>query len=281
MSGNPVKLHVTRSERGLHLLEYLAARLGVSRSQAKRLLDDRVVFVNGQRVWMARHPLEERDAIEVHRPAAPAAEAASEILFDDGRLVIIDKPAGMLSNGPDSIETALAEELGERGLRAVHRLDRETSGCLLFARDAKALEAMVGVFEERAVRKVYRAIVLGRYPARLGRIDKPLDHQEAVTRIRVRHAGERATEIEAEIETGRTHQIRRHVADAGFPVLGDKQYATRVLEDTAMRGIQRHMLHAWKLEFEHPLAGSKVAVEAALPEDYRRCLKRFGLSGTD
>ena len=272
-------LKVSRSEQGMTLQEYLSMRLGLSNKQTKRLLDSRIVFVNGQRTWMARHPVEERDVIEVHLPREPDHAKLDEMAFlhEDDRFIVVDKPAGILSNGTDSVEESLRQQLGSNAIQAVHRIDRDTTGGLLFARDAEAFGAMVGVFERREVRKVYRAIVQGRFPVRRERIDEPIDHLQAVTLIRVRRANDRASELEAEIETGRTHQIRRHLASAGFPLVGDKQYNTQVLEDPSLRGIPRQMLHAWKLEFAQPFTGAPIAVTAPLPRDYRRCLERLRL----
>jgi 23S rRNA pseudouridine1911/1915/1917 synthase len=268
---------VTAAERGLSLQDVLARRLHVSRNAAKRLLDARDVCVNRQRVWMAHHTLRAGDTVDVFVAERPPAAASIPILLDAGGYLIADKPPGLLSNGPGSVEERLQAQLGDSALRAAHRLDRDTSGCLLLARDAKALEAAVAVFRRGEVVKIYHAIVQGALAAGSMRVNQPIDGQHAVTLIRTLDANPRASHVQARLETGRTHQIRRHLATLGHPVVGDREYFTRIRADKRDLSAPRQMLHAFRLELPGLLNGGSLRAQAPLPPDFRRCLAQYRL----
>ena len=182
-------LTVGRPDSSKSLLDYLAPRLGLSRRAAKAIIDGRSVWVNRRCVWIAHHALKTGDLVEVPKglsglkgvkspkdsKGAPGAKAHIRVLVELKDFVVADKPAGLLSNGgAGSVEAILREQLGEPNLQAVHRLDRDTSGCLLFARSYAAYLAAVEVFKTHRVRKEYRAIVVGKFPYVHQRIDAPL-----------------------------------------------------------------------------------------------------------
>jgi RluA family pseudouridine synthase len=270
-------LVVAGPERGLPLLAFLARRLKMSNRAAKRLLDERVVFVNDQRTWMARHPVAVGDRVELRGAASQAGATDLRILCEATPYLIVDKPAGLLSNGPNSTETRLREQLRDRDLWAVHRLDRETSGCLLFARGRDAFARMRPVFEERRVQKTYHAVVLGAWPADVKEIRKPIEGQTAATRVRLLRANPRASFLELQPETGRTHQLRRHLAGLGHPVVGDKTYSTGRVTDPVIKSAGRHLLHASLLAFPSPLSGEEINARSPLPGDFRRVMSKLGL----
>jgi 23S rRNA pseudouridine1911/1915/1917 synthase len=286
---------VKPEEDGLVLLDVLVARGGGARRAAKRLLDERQVFVNGRRIWMAKHRMNAGDRVELAAAEAVASAAGPRArtrpaepdlpppLFEDGEYLVLNKPAGWLSNDdPDSIEVWLNRRRPGGDWRAVHRLDRDTSGCLWFARTEEARAAAVDRFRAMEVRKRYDAIVIGRFPERLRRIDTPLDGQPAETRIEVRAAGDIASRLRIELVTGRTHQIRRHLLEAGFPLAGDRQYVDRRPLPPPLRSLPRQMLHAAELRAPHPLRPDIVLqARAPLPADFRAALRTLGLAGPD
>lgn len=271
---------ISRSGHGLPLIEELASHLGVSRKQAKRLLDARSVFINRQRVWMARHEVRAGDVIEV-TGAPPARRTAVtpapsiRVLREHPDWLVVAKPAGLVSNGPGSVEEALRTQRREPQVEAVHRLDRDTTGCLLLARHPHAREILVRCFEENAVRKCYVALVQGEFPAGLQTIRQPLEGLSAETTFRVLASHPRASLVEARPLTGRTHQIRLHARAAGHPLVGDRVYATGVVEDAVLRQMPRQMLHAWKLGWPDPQG--PVEVEAPWPDDFRNAMAKLGL----
>jgi 23S rRNA pseudouridine1911/1915/1917 synthase len=257
---------------------FLAGALRISRREAKRLLDARCVFVNDQRIWMARHALRMGDRVEVHRAAtARPTPAAPRELYRDEHLVIVDKPAGRLSSGPGSVESDLRAATRRRELTAVHRLDRDTTGCLVLAADRATADRMVELFRARAITKIYHALAAGRVPFELREIRGAIDGEPALTRVTVLDANRSASHLRLSIETGRTHQIRRHLASVHHPLLGEKVHATGRVRDAGLRAVPRQMLHAESVSFVHPVTGTPVRARAPLPADFRGYLKALGL----
>lgn len=209
------------------------------------------------------------------------------LLFEDERLLVVDKPAGLLSV-PDSEarERSVPELLEQQGLAAlaVHRLDREVSGALLLARDAEARDALQDLFRERRVRKVYWGLASGTMQRASGRFDFPILEQAGGARVsargRVAHtlyrvlaAHPSSSELELELLTGRKNQIRIHLAHAGHALVGERKYARG--RDSALHLRSRRVaLHAWRLEFEVPWNGKKLALEAPLPPDLQELRAR-------
>jgi RluA family pseudouridine synthase len=275
----PIEFKVAGPEKGLGLAAVLQQRLKLSGRQARRLVDTRQVFVNQQRVWMARHVVATGDRIEVHAEVTPDRDAAPPpcpILWQDDAYLIIDKPAGWLANGPASIESRLSHELG-REVFAVHRLDRDTSGCMLLAWSKRDRELMIPVFQRRAVKKIYEGIVIGRIPPGIEVINRPVGGEEAETHLKILRKHHGAARIEFTLITGRTHQIRRHLTSHGLYLAGEKQYGATVLDAPMLRTLKRHMLHAKQLGFPHPHTEQFVQARAPLPPDYREVAATLGV----
>ena len=271
------KFQIKPHEDGSTLLEVLANRLHCSKKQAKALLDSKQVFVNDKRIWMAKHLVERKDVIETVRPETKTQE--TQILKKAGDLLIINKPAGIVTNGSaKSLEVRLQRELHNPECCAVHRLDRETSGCVIFAKNAAAKEAMIPVFKEQKVVKIYRAIVSGRVSDHLQTITRDIDGQSATTLVNVLDRTKSASYLELRIKTGRTHQIRKHLAAVRHPVLGDKGYAGSKGIEEVLRTLPRQMLHAYKLILPHPKNPEQaIRVTAPVPADFRDTLKTLKL----
>jgi len=236
-------------------------------------------------------------------PPAPAREFP--VLLEDDAVLAIDKPAGVAVHGGSGVSFGVIEQLrtarpAARFLELVHRLDRETSGILLVAKKRSALVALQDQFRERETGKTYLALVEGDWPANRKVLDAPLakyllpdgsgagagerrvrvvakDHPDAmraVTLVRVLArltlAGD-ATPLSllaVTIKTGRTHQIRVHLASAGHPIAGDDKYGDAERQRALHRlGLRRMFLHAWRLQFNHPASGERVALQAGLPPE--------------
>lgn len=276
----PRVLTVRQVERGTSLEQFLIMRLGVSRKQAKRMLDERRVFVNGKRIWMARHELRSGD--EVETPPAPGSKPASprpatlRVIYEDSLIFVVDKPAGLLSTGPDSVESRLRAMHPE--ILPVHRLDRETSGCLMFARTPESQATMEKEFEGRRVEKVYQAIAIGLFPPTLTKLERPVGGLTALTEFRIVRRNPVASHIEARPRTGRTHQIRVHLQQAGFPLAGDRMHSTRAVKDELIRQLPRQMLHAWRLSWNDPVSGERKKAQATPPVDFRDTLVALRLA---
>ncbi|HEY8240681.1 MAG TPA: tripartite tricarboxylate transporter substrate-binding protein, partial [Kiritimatiellia bacterium] len=147
----------------------------------------------------------------------------------------------------------------------------------LLAVSTAARDAVLPLFKDRELTKEYHALVFGSFPVAITTIDAPVDGYPARTRVRIVARGKKASHLQLRIETGRTHQIRKHLAGQGHPVLGDKVYATGSVESDVIRGIQRQMLHAADLGFKHPTTGKPVQAHARIPADFRKIASSLNL----
>ena len=291
---------ITADHVGARLDAYLAAQIeGWSRARLQKLIESEDVLVNGK-PSKPSYKLREHDEIEVELIAPPADRFTPEnipldIVYEDDTLVVVNKPAGLVVHPAAGIPSgtlanALAyhfQKLPERGVRPgiVHRLDRDTSGLLVVAKTEAALEDLSDQFRDRTVFKSYVALVHGRVPTS-GRIDQPLARdpsnrtrmavvrggRNSLTLYRVRRSFDRFTLLDVELKTGRTHQIRVHLAWIKHPVVGDETYGggrDNTIIDVRLRArvrnLKRQFLHAEKLGFRHPVTKEFVKFEAPLP----------------
>lgn len=274
---------VTKSEAeaGVTLQNYLSEKLKLSKRAAKDLIDQRLVWVNRQCIWMARHTLKGGDVVEAQAGTAAQAEAEKpkhiRILTENEHYLFVDKPYGMLTIGPGGVEEVLREQVGSEELRAVHRLDRDTSGCLLVARTQEAFDAAVSIFKTRRVKKLYEFLAVGRIENDPMTIATPIEGEAAKTTIRRKAYNEDATFGSARIETGRTHQIRIHLASIRHPVIGDRLHGLKKSVDPRLIRVPRQMLHATEIELDDPMGRGHLRAHSPLPADFRRCLQMFGL----
>jgi 23S rRNA pseudouridine1911/1915/1917 synthase len=198
-------------------------------------------------------------------------------LFQDNDYLVVNKAPGRLSNGPDSLEADLRAMLNQPNLQAVHRLDRDTSGCILIARSKDAFDKAVELFKGQKISKVYHALAAGQIKERERQIEYALEGEPAITHLHCVASNPGVSHLKVKIETGRTHQIRKHLAYIGHPVLGDRTYASRGAIPEEFRTIERQMLHAASLTFTSPISGQKIRTEAPLPRDFISWLKCLGL----
>ncbi|MBE7446857.1 MAG: RluA family pseudouridine synthase [Planctomycetia bacterium] len=272
------KFILTHEDRIYTLLTYIARKLLVSKKKAKQLLDKRLIFVNKKRVWIASYQLKEGDSVEVITQEAKHSEFQKDaILFKDNHYLIVSKPSDIITNGPESLESRLIEYFKDDHVKAAHRLDKDTSGAIIFTMNNNAFEQIKTLFKKNLMKKIYRVIVRGRVGKQTFTIDTPLRGQKAVTHVTLLKKGKTASYLEVSTETGRTHQIRIHLASVGYPVIGEMEYNRRPIEHPLLRQIPRQMLHAYQLSFIHPYTNRAVSVKAPIPADFNQCLKLLGL----
>ncbi|RMG17256.1 MAG: RluA family pseudouridine synthase [Deltaproteobacteria bacterium] len=290
-------------DAGHRLDQVLARRTPLSRRRARALLQAGAVFVDRRRVKVASRPVRSGQRVEVTleaRGAAPLAAAepleAHRILHSDPHLLFVDKPAGTpaqpgLDGTAASLPARLEALLGQR-VYPVHRLDRDTTGVTVLARTRRAERALGAAFRRREVEKVYLALSVGVPEVASGRIEAPLGPDPGAPGcVRVSPSG-RAAEtayrvlrrwggfslLELRPLTGRTHQIRAHLAHLGHPIAGDRRYggpAHFTAESGQRLDFERPLLHALHLEVPHPLTGDRVGSEAPLPADLAETLQRL------
>src|SRR5438874_8164135 len=275
----------------------------LSRSRIQQLIRSGSVRLNGA-ITRPHQLVRTGDQIELTNPTPEKIETRPEaipleILFEDDDLIVINKPAGMTVHpGAGHDEHTLVNALlhhcstlsgigGKERPGIVHRLDKETSGCLVAAKNDIAHRELSKQFAERSVDKIYLALVAGKLQKQTGVIEEkigrhPVHRQRmsvtssrgrtAKTEYRVIRSSDQASLIECRLHSGRTHQIRVHLHHLGHPVLGDKIYAPKVTKN-----YPRQMLHAWKLGFRHPRTGEWKTFEAPLPDDFNQTIATVGL----
>lgn len=276
------------------LQDFLALKFGLSRRTAKAVIDGRSVWVNRKCVWIARFELRTGDTIEIPQKVVTGAQKQSthpssliphpssrhiRVLWQDDHYLVCDKPAGLVScDDPKSVETLLREQENIPTLEAVHRLDRDTTGCLMFAKNHASLVAAIEVFKTHKVSKTYHAIVAGRFKFAHQIIDSPIDKQPAVSRVTREAESVDASFLRVRIETGRTNQIRKHLASVRYPILGDRVFGLKNVRDPRFMQVPRQMLHASTLALPDPLTRhDEIKVHSPLPADFRATLKFFDM----
>jgi 23S rRNA pseudouridine1911/1915/1917 synthase len=321
-------LQVTPDEAGQRLDQFLVASLdGVSRSRIQLLLDQGGIMVDGK-LAKASHKLHGAESIAVTGEAQPpplraiAEEIPLTIVFEDADLAVIDKPAGMMVHaGAGATEDArnrgtlvnallhhfqsLSSRAGDLRPGIVHRLDKETSGLIIVAKNDRTHQALSEMFSSRSLSKTYLALVHGELKQESGTINAPItrdlvrrtrmttrrsdtgrtaiSHYKVLRRLNTRYG--RFTLVSVRIETGRTHQIRVHMASIGHPVVGDTLYGApgripvvgaaivRKKRDAEVSAdalsLDRNFLHAAELEFEHPRTGKDLALKSELPGELK------------
>ena len=302
----PQVLHLTVDERGAgqRLDNFLMRHLkGVPKPHVYRVIRCGEVRVNKGRAH-ADTRVQPGDLVRVPplrlgtpAPAAPVPAREFEVLFEDEQLLAIAKPPGVAVHGGSGVSFGVIEQLRRaraqaKFLELVHRLDRDTSGVLLLAKKRSALTTLQDQFRARATAKTYTALVIGTWPARLRRIDVPLHKfvqpdgqrrvrasndddaaaRHAITLVDVVRPLRGFTLLDVGLLTGRTHQIRVHLADAGHPIVGDAKYGDFEFNKALARGqalpgsrYDGMFLHARRLAFDHPQSGERIVLEAALP----------------
>lgn len=303
----PIELIVPKEAARLRLDQFLARELPkFSRSRIQQLIRKEFVALNGSPA-RPRDAVKMGDRVEVNEPPpekidVEPQEIPIDVLYEDEDLIVINKPAGLVVHpGAGQREGTLVNALlhhfpklsgigGKERPGIVHRLDKDTSGCLVVAKNDEAHRALSAQFEERSVDKIYLALVGGKFRKRAGTIEEkigrhPVDRQRmsvesrrgraAKTEYRVIRASDEMSLVECKLHSGRTHQIRVHLRHLGHPILGDKIYGGRFAKT-----FPRQMLHAWKLGFQHPRTSERKKFEAPLPDDFEAAMSSLPTSFT-
>ncbi len=311
---------IDEAAAGQRLDNFLARTLkGVPKSHLYRIVRSGEVRVNGRRAGPDAR-LAEGDRVRIPpvrtaQPSSPAAASAGAakagerlaVLYEDDDLVAIDKPAGVAVHGGSGIAHGVIERLraarpGARFLELVHRLDRETSGVLLVAKKRAALAALHAAWRAGAVDKRYVVLVRGRWRDAKRVVRLPVHRyttREGERRVRVEDEGQHAQTtfrrlkvwprhepplalLEAELHTGRTHQIRVHLTHVGFPLAGDDKYGDFAWNrELAKAGLKRMFLHAASLSLAHPRTGAALALASPLPPDLAAFVASLGVGATE
>lgn len=278
---------VAPAEAGERLDRLVARRLGVSRSLARRMVEEGLARIEGGEAAPSRKVRGgERVEVTFVDETPESEDIFVSVIFEDDHLLIVDKPAGLVVHpGSGNASGTLVNALLDKGISGgedparpgvVHRLDRDTSGLMVLAKGEPAYSALVSALSERRVGRVYRALVIGEGLPATGTVDSPVGRdpsnpvlmaagvgRAAVTHFEVLGVAAGHTMLGVRLETGRTHQIRVHLSAIGYPVYADPLYGK------AVPG-QRLWLHAERLAFDHPVSGKPLEFESEIPEDLRK-----------
>ena len=290
-------------DAGKRLDCFIAEQTDLSRSRAAALIQEGLVFIGGEAASKPAGRIAEGEEIVVRvpepiRPAACAQDIPIEILWQDESIAVVNKPAGMVihpaaGNEDGTLVNALLYRIGDLSgiggeLRPgiVHRLDKDTSGVLVIAKNNRAHQSLADQFKDRTVEKHYHAIVFGSFKTESGRIDQPIgrdrknrkkmavipDGRPSVTEWKALADFNGATYLDVHLLTGRTHQIRVHMSANGHPVLGDVIYAPNLRFPVE---VPRLMLHSFSLEIRHPVSLERMRFEAPEPEAFRILMEKL------
>lgn len=290
--------------------KYLSKKLNISREKAKQIIEKGYVTVENENENKIKPNLKisEDQKIEIDpkyievmkenkKEEIPNEVLDSvKIIYEDEYIYIIDKPAGIITESKTSKQNTLVDILRKKGFilskaeeknrdGIVHRLDKDTSGALIITKTKEANDEFLKLFKDRKIKKIYRCIVKGKPVKNVAYIEMPIKRDEknrtkmkldlsgkpAKSKFEVLKRYEDLSDLRVEIFTGRTHQIRVHMAGINHPVLGDDKYGV----GRNKYGIKRQMLHSEYLEFVHPFTGENIKVKCELPEDYKRLLEEL------
>ena len=293
---------IVSKDENIRLDAYIANNTDLSRVAVQRLIENKEILVNNIE-QKPSYKVRQNDKITVNRPEAKqidlvAQDIPIDVIYEDDNIIVVNKPKGLVvhpANGnPDgtlvnAIMSICKDTLsgigGEIRPGIVHRLDKDTSGLLIVAKNDEAHIKMSEQIKNREVKKIYIALVRGQVPEEEATINMPIgrsakdrkkmavckDGKEAVTHFKVLQRFNKYTLLQIKIDTGRTHQIRVHLSEIGYPVIGDSVYSNGKNEFN----VEGQMLHAQKLEFKHPITQEQINLEAPLPEYFKQILEQL------
>lgn len=296
-------IDVPDEETGERIDSFLSGKTDFTRTRIQQLIKDRNITVNGKPT-KSSYKIEENDEIAIEVPEVETTEIKPEnikidIVYEDSDIAVINKQAGLVvhpahGHYSGTLVNAILYHIkdlsginGEIRPGIVHRLDKDTSGLIVIAKNDKVHTALTEMFQEKKIRKTYLAILKGKLNKSEGKIvtqigrdkndrkkmtviDDITKGKNAITNYRVISQNNLFTLVKVNIETGRTHQIRVHMRYLGYPILGDSVYGRKDNE-------KRQMLHAYKLEFLHPVTGRQMEFTGEIPEDFQKALKKSDL----
>ena len=296
-------IDVSDEETGERIDSFLSGKTEFTRTRIQQLIKDKNITVNGK-ATKSSYKIEENDEIAIEVPEAETTEIKPEnikidIVYEDSDIAVINKQAGLVvhpahGHYSGTLVNAILYHIkdlsginGEIRPGIVHRLDKDTSGLIVIAKNDKVHTTLTEMFQEKKIRKTYLAILKGKLNKSEGKIvtqigrdkndrkkmtviDDVTKGKNAITNYKVVSQNNLFTLVKVNIETGRTHQIRVHMRHLGYPILGDSVYGRKDNE-------KRQMLHAYKLEFLHPVTGHQMEFTGEIPEDFQKALKKSDL----
>lgn len=251
------------------LRTFLSGKLNISRSKAKELIDSKQVFVNNQRVWIATYKLKSGDVVDIPDIVEMGKTYNVDIIYEDKYVIAINKPSGLIIDEKNNdFENVLKNATNNPGLKVVHRLDKETTGVLLFAKNDEIFEKFKSLWQNKKVSKVYCAVCLNEADFEKKEIRKKIDGKEAESMVETIANSDGISCFKITTKTGRKHQIRIHLSDIGYPILGDKLYGPKIIKQNKFKRIARQLLHSYQLSYICPWTNKEITIKAPLPDEF-------------
>jgi 23S rRNA pseudouridine955/2504/2580 synthase len=298
------KVTITSNNDGQRLDNFLLTYLkGVPRSHVYHIIRTGQVRINSKRckpkVRLVEHdllripPIKSQEDVEIKVDAGLAAHLQNSIIYEDDYIIALNKPAGLAVHAGSGVSAGIIEimrTLYGKDLELVHRLDKDTSGCLLIAKQSSIVRRFHQMLREQQLTKIYKLVTCGRWPRHIKTVTTGIRkiltpsgesimqvHEEgaiARTQFQLEQYYPQASLLTANLITGKTHQIRVHAAHQGFPIIGDNKYGNyQENKNLAELGLKKMMLHAWQVKFIHPFTEAQINITAPLSEHFRSQLK--------
>ncbi len=266
-------------EKRTNLKDFIATYLNISKNRAKEIIDSRVVFVNNRRVWISSYILNDGDVVEIPQEEKTDKWGIEKnIIYEDQYIIGVNKPPFLESESKKgSVEDILRSFKKDNKIKAIHRLDRETSGVLLFAKNNNVFERFKKAWRDKKIKKEYLAISHGEAEFKKKVINLPVDGKYAKSFIYTVKTDSGFSLFRIEIPTGRKHQIRIHLSKVRYPIVGDKLYGLKDIRSPLLKNIKRQMLHSYRISFFHPYTRKKTVIKADLFPDFENFGKRIRL----
>lgn len=261
-------------EKNQKLIDFLSERLKISKKKAKKIIDTKNVFVNNKRIWIASHPVKKGDIVKIpETDTINRKNKKIDILYEDRYIIAVNKPPFLVSDlEKNSIEDILRREIS-KDMKAIHRLDKETSGVLLFAKNFEIFKTFKNIWNEKHIKKEYIAISHNKATFKHKVINLKIDNKPAISIVKTLKTFNNYSFFSVQPITGRKHQIRIHLSKIGHPIVADKEYGLKIVQSDYEKKVKRHLLHAKNLQIFHPFYKKPVKISAKTPADFQEFLE--------
>lgn len=244
-----------QANSNIKLIDFISQKLNISKNKAKEIIDQKRVFVNNKMIWISSFLLNPSDMVQIF----PSKEMDFKILYEDENFLIVSKgPNLMVNNHKNSLENILQKRFNIY-LQAVHRIDKDTTGIVIFAKSTQVFEEMKKNWG--SVEKIYYCVAINPANFTIKEINIPIGGKRAISTVILISKNSKLSLFKVKTYSGRKHQIRIHLSSIGFPVLGDYLYGPKIQP----LNVSRQMLHAYKIDFS--FAGKRITVKSPIPKD--------------
>jgi len=267
-------------DKNTNLRNFISEKLKISKNKSKNLIDKRIVFVNNKRIWISNYNLKVGDIIQIPDYIDNSSfDLKNSIIYEDDFIIGVNKYYNIITdNNYKSLENLLKNYFSNNEIKAIHRLDKETSGANIFAKNNTIFENFKENWDEIYIKKIYLAKSYNSADFDKIEINSPIDGKPANTKVHLISKNNKYSFFKIELSTGRKHQIRIHLSKLGYPILGDKIYGPNILKSDLEKFTQRQMLHSYEILIKNPFNNNLINIKAPLSEDFSNILLKLGFN---